>query len=810
MAVDTGKLAIFGSPGGHYGVNSDKPRPLVLIRFKPRHSYLGARRPVLISYGSKFRNCCTKLQFQKNPSPESSLASGISRNRAIIDVSSARLVKEYMDDGLPEDAVKVYVEMLKWGAPVEEFQFFSSLIKAFGELADFEKVRQIHVHLLKVGALDDIYVVNSLLGVYWKRGEVEDAVKLFDKMPEKDSVSWNTMISGLCRLGDYMGSLRMFNQMIQEHGVFPNRVACISALSSCSGIVSLVHGREIHGFVVKSGLDDDDFLISGLIDMYMKCGNVKNAECVVEGILEKESIRGNAVIWNVIISGYVSNGCLSKAMELFLKMLAIQILPDSSTMVAVLVLCSELLDLQVGKQIHGFAVSLGLNNDVRVETALLDMYFKCGDGKAGLDIFKRSSNRNTVMWGAVISNCAQSGFPLEVLELFHDYIVEYGFAEPVIILAALRACSFLTLKSKGLEIHGLVVKSGFALDDFVGGALVDMYAKCGDIDSAEKAFYRLSARDLISWNALISGYSQNDCPNEALKACLDMQLKQIKPNAVTGAHILSVCSTLSAVNLCKEVHGYLLRQGFGCNVLICNSLIATYAKCGDIDSSLTIFQKMPYRNEVSWNSILLGFGMHGHAEKTFLLFEKIKEAGMKPDHATFTALLSACSHAGRVEEGFKYFRSMTEDYKIEPRLEQYTCMVDLLGRAGHLQQAYDMILAMPCAADDRIWGSLLAACKSHGDERLAEVVANHVLKLDPTSIGYRVLLSNLYEDYGKWNEVDKVRMEIKDMGLKKKAGCSWIEVNNGIHIFVAGDQSHNQSEDIYATLESLTIQVRKA
>ncbi|PQQ02902.1 putative pentatricopeptide repeat-containing protein [Prunus yedoensis var. nudiflora] len=289
-----------------------------------------------------------------------------------------------------------------------------------------------------------------------------------------------------------------------------------------------------------------------------------------------------------------------------------------------------------------------------------------------------------------------------------------------------------------------------------------------------------------------------------------MQFEKVRPNAVTIASMLSVCAQLSVMMLCKEVHGYLLRKEFESNILVSNSLITTYAKCGDISSSWAIFEKMPERNEVSWNSILLGLGMHGHADETFGLFERMEAAGMKPDRVTFTALLSACSHAGRVEEGLKYFKRMVQDYKIEPQLEQYTCMVDLLGRAGHLSHAYDIILTMPCGPDDRIWGSLLGSCKIHGDERLAEIVADHIFELDPTSIGYRTLLANLYEDYGKWNEVTRIRSDIRGMGLKKTPGCSWIEVDSNVHIFTAGDKSHNQSEEIYITIDSLTSETRKA
>jgi len=799
-----------GSPDGHCTDQSYLQRPSKVSHYSLGHALNGARASS-VCYAIKFQNCSTSVQFQENSSKKSVVKSGSLENQTLNSVSSAnKLIREYVDDGLFENAVRVYLRIIECGFPPGEFRFFPCLIKAFGGLSDLDMVKQVHGHVLKLGILDDVYVGNSLLSVYWKCHAIEDAVQMFEKMCERDSVSWNAMISGFGQSGDYMGSLSTFSRMVWEYGVYPNRVACLSALSACSSLESLFHGREIHGFVVKSGLSVDEFLVSGLIDMYMKCGDMRTAEYVFKGILDKESSRGNTVIWNVMILGYVSNGCLLQALDFFLGMLGWGIIPDSSTMVPVLVLCSQLSDLEVAKQTHGFIVSFGLDNDVRVETALIDMYFKCGDPETGLKIFRRSQNRNFVMWGAVISNCAQSGCPAEALELFYTFISEPGFADSVILLAVLRACSSLTVKLRGMEIHGLAIKTGFSEDVFVGSALVDLYAKCRDMESAQKVFHRLPTRDTVSWNSLISGYAQSESADEALNAFHDMQSERVAPNSVTAACILSVCAHLSVMILCKEVHCYLLRQGFESNVLVSNSLISAYAKCGDIFSSRTIFDQMLERNEVSWNSIILGFGMHGHTGEMFILFEKMKETGMKPDLATFTALLSACSHAGRVDMGWKYFKSMAEDHNFDPQLEHYTCMVDLLGRAGHLKQAYDLIVAMPWVPDDRIWGSLLASCKAHGSEMLAELVANHIFKLDPTCVGYRVLLSNIYEGFGKKNEVTRVRSEIKYMGLKKQPGCSWIEVDNKIHIFIAEDHSHHQSKEIYGAIENLTTEMKRA
>ncbi|CAI0398668.1 unnamed protein product [Linum tenue] len=722
------------------------------------------------------------------------------------------LIKNYADDGMFVDAIRVYLDLLESGFPVQEFQFFPCLIKAFGGLGSVEKGEEIHGHLLKFGFLEDTYVSNSLLGMYWKCGAVEHADKMFDEMPQRDAISWNTMISGFSRLGYYTESLTLLARMIGDYGaVFENRVACLSALSSCASTQSLTHGRAIHGCIVKNKFDSDEYLVSGLIDMYMKCGDVKNAERVLIRILDDNIVRGNKVIWNVMITGYVSNECPSLALSLFLEMLESGIGPDSSTVVAVLVLCSQLLDIALGKQIHGLVVSLALENDVRVQTALIEMYFNCSSSETGLKIFRQSPNKNLIMWGSVISNCAQNGYPNESLQLFEDFMILNGFPDLVILLAALRACSSLALKRSGVELHGMAVKLGLTLDAFVGGALVDLYGKCGDMNSAEKVFDGLDTKDLVSWNALISGFAQNEYPEKALKAFRDMQSRHLEPNSVTVACILSVCMHLAVMILCKQVHCYILRHGFLINnILIGNSLISAYAKCGIMSDSLTIFNQMSDRNEVTWNSIILGFGMHGRRQEMFQMFERMKETTeVKAEHATFTALLSACSHGGEVAMGWKYFNSMTQDYNLEPRVEHYTCMVDLLGRAGNLNQAYDLIKEMPCSPDDRIWGSLLGSCKNHGNVGLARVVASHIFELDPTSIGYRTLLSNLYEESGRWNEVSQVRTEIRDTGVRKQPGCSWIEVDNNIHTFTAADCSHPLCEEIYATLESLSVEIKE-
>ncbi|KAK4748446.1 hypothetical protein SAY87_015032 [Trapa incisa] len=768
-----------------------------------------------VSSCTGFNSCdaypSTSLQLRHCLSWTSPLARVLYRDHVAVayDYSSySRKIKDYLHEGLFEDAVRIYIQMLECDVPVEGFQLFPSLIKAFGKVYDVRTGRQIHGHVLKLGVVDDIAVVNSILGMYWNCSSA-DALDLFERMHVRDSVTWNTMISGLRFIGDYLSSLTVFRQMLQEAPyVQPDRIASLSVLSACASVCDLIRGREIHGYAEKSGMVHDQFLATSLVDMYMKCGDIKSAKNVFGRACMNNSVKENPVIWNAMIFGYASNGYMYEALTLLVEMLDAGIKPDTSTAVASLVSCSYSLGI-VGLQIHGLVYILGLQSDMRVQTALIDMYFRCGNDEAGAKIFRTSESTSIVMWGTLISGYMQIGFPNEALYLCNKFVRVFGFADSVVILVALRACASLKLKRTGTGFHSLAIKIGCAFDVFTGSALVDLYAKCGDIKSGETVFQRLSARDLITWNSLIAGYAQHECSGEALEAFEDMQLEGIKPNTVTMASILSVCAQLSAMILCKEIHCYIIRQGLQSNILVSNALVTAYAKCGCISTALAVFNNMGEKNIISWNSILLSLGIHGCAEETFMLFEKMKEMGVVPDHTTFTAMLSACSHSGHVDKGWKYFRSLMDEYNLEPKLQQYTCMVDLLGRSGNLDQAYDLILSMPCNPDDKIWGSLLSSCKVYGNETLAKIVANHIFEINPDSIGYRVLLSNLYEDYEKWSEVDRIRSDIKDRGLHKRPGCSWIKVNNCVHVFTAGDCSHEEACGIYACLEILTAEITK-
>uniref|UniRef100_UPI0040747504 Synthetic PPR-DYW protein n=1 Tax=synthetic construct TaxID=32630 RepID=UPI0040747504 len=514
--------------------------------------------------------------------------------------------------------------------------------------------------------------------------------------------------------------------------------------------------------------------------------------------------------WNSKIRGYARNGQPEEALSLYSQMRRSGIKPDNYTFPFVLKACASLSSLKEGKQIHGHVIKSGFESDVYVQSALIDMYAKCGELEDARKVFDEMPERNVVSWNAMISGYAQNGQSEEALELFREMQQEGIKPSEFTFCSVLSACASLGSLEMGKQIHGYVIKSGFESIVFVGNALIDMYAKCGSIEDARKVFDEMPERTVVSWTAMISGYAQNGQSEEALELFREMQREGVKPDEVTLPSVLSACANLGALEQGKQIHAYVIKSGFESDVFVGSALIDMYAKCGSIEDARKVFDKMPERDVVSWNAMIAAYAQHGHGKEALQLFQQMQQEGVKPSEVTFTSILSACSHAGLVDEGHHYFESMSPDYGITPRVEHYGCMVDLLGRAGRLDEAEDLIKSMPFQPNVVVWGTLLGACRVHGDVERGERAAERILELDPESAAPYVLLSNIYAAAGRWDEAAKVRKLMKERGVKKEPGCSWIEVNNKVHEFVAGDKSHPQTKEIYAELERLSKQMKEA
>eukprot|EP01018_Ginkgo_biloba_P037444 Gb_29868 [translate_table: standard] len=575
-----------------------------------------------------------------------------------------------------------------------------------------------------------------------------------------------------------------------------------SLLQACSNIREL---NQLHAHILISGLAKNVFLGTKLVHMYAKYGSLENARLVFDKIHKR-----NAFLWNAIIRGYAWNGPYEETLMLYFQMQWAGIRPDNFTISFALKACSSLSSLQKGKKIHYHIVRNGFESHVFVGTALIDMYAKCRSIEDARQVFDKMTHRDVVSWNAMIAGYAQSGHANEAVLLFQQMRVADITPDSVTMVNVLPACADLGVLQQGKCIHDYIIRCGFESDIFVGNSLIDMYAKCGSIYIARQLFDRMPQRDVVSWNAMIAGYAQNGYANEALTLFHQMLQANVTPNSIAMASVVSACANLGALEQGKWIHDYVIGNVFESDVFVANSLIDMYAKCGSIKFARQLFNKMSTRDVVSWNAMIAGYGMHGHAEDALELFLQMQNTGMKPNHITFIHILSACSHAGLVDEGQQYFDSMIQDYGITPNMEHYSCIVDLLGRAGHLDEAQNFIQNMPSEPDAGVWGALLGACRIHGNIEVAEHVAECLFDLEPEYAGYYVLLSNIYAEAGRWDDVTKVRRMMRERGLKKTPGYSLIELHDKVHAFLVGDKTHPQSEKIYAMLETLAGQMEKA
>eukprot|EP01018_Ginkgo_biloba_P017187 Gb_23320 [translate_table: standard] len=689
------------------------------------------------------------------------------------------------------------------GIPVDSTT--NTYVRFLQECTTRKALKQVHAHLLMHGLGQNVILATVLVNRYAMcGGDMVDARLVFEKIGKRNVFLWNAIIRGYAWNGPSEQTLTFYRQM-QQAGIQPNKFTFPFVLKACAGLSALQEGREIHYHIVRTGFESDVYVGTALVDMYAKCGSIEDARNVFEKMTER-----NVVSWNTMIAGCAQNGYFDETLKFFREMQMEGMEPESVTILSVLPACINFEALKQGKEIHNYITRSGLSSDDFVGTSLIDMYAKCGSIEDAGHVFDKMPRRDVVSWNTMIAGYAQSGHANEALTLFKQMQLADVKPNSVTMVSLFPSCSHLAALQQAKCIYGYIIRSGFQSDVAVSTALVAMYAKCGDIEIARQFFDKMLERDVVSWNAMIAGYTQNGYANEALILFHQMHLTNVKPDSVTMVSVLPACGHLAALQQGKWIHDYIIRNGFQSDVSVLNSLVAMYAKCGSIEIARQLFEKIAERNVVSWNAMIAGYGMHGLGDDALQLFSQMQQSGLKPDGHTFISVLSACRHAGLVDVGLQYFDCMNRDYFIKPRIEHYACMVDLLGRAGHLYEAQNFIKMMPIEPDASVWGTLLAACRTHSNIELGESVSEHLLELEPDNAGNYVLLSNIYATAGRWDDVAKVRTMLMYRGLKKSPGCSWIEIENQVHAFLAGDRSHPQSDKVYAILEGLSGQMKEA
>ncbi|XP_074277593.1 putative pentatricopeptide repeat-containing protein At3g23330 [Silene latifolia] len=617
-------------------------------------------------------------------------------------------------------------------------------------------------------------------------------------------------------------------------------------------ITSKSQAKQFHAQIIKHKGFNLFNLSSILLPIYSKLNLLHETLNIFT--LYRDSSSPPLIAWKFMIRCYTSSGFHSESLSCFNQFRASGLCPDHNVLPSVIKSCTFLKSLNLGECVHAVVVKIGLDFDMYTGNALMNMYLKleslreevpCRKGNA-LQVFdemphrkinyddvgfrprndfdemgsyrvRRSSvqkifetmpYKDLVSWNTVIAGNAQNGMFGEALGMLRE-MGNAGLKPDAFSLSGvLPMFAELVDVGKGKEIHGYAIRTRLDGHLFVGSGLIDMYGKCNRVGDAYKVFIRLPQCDIFSWNSIISGFVKNGHFNDGLRLFREMVMAKVKPGCVSFSSIIPACSHLTTLRLGKQLHGYIVRCGFEDNVLVASSLVDMYAKCGYIKIAKCIFSNMKVHDVVSWTAMIMGYAVNGHAHDAIFLFNQMENVGLKPNSIAFIAVLTACSHAGLVDEAYEYFNSMINDYRISPQLEHYSALADLLGRAGRLQEAYDFISKMPTPVGP-VWFTLLAACRKHKDVEMAEKVAQEVFRMEPENVGAYVLMCNIYSAAKRWKEAAEVRISMKNKGIVKYPACSWIEVKNSLHMFVAGDKSHPSYILITMALEKLLEEMEK-
>ncbi|XP_015961066.1 putative pentatricopeptide repeat-containing protein At3g25970 [Arachis duranensis] len=657
-----------------------------------------------------------------------------------------------------------------------------------------------HSQAIKLGTISCLYTTNNIISAYTKCRKLDLAHQLFDEMSHRDIVSWNTLISGYVNSGDLEASWGVFTSMRRCGLVFDGHTFG-SMLKGVACDRELELGRQLHSIVIKMGFSGNLFSGSALLDMYAKCGSINDAHVVFQWMPER-----NHVSWNALIAGYSQVGDHGMSFWVLRCMELEGVGIDDGTISPFLTLldCFEFYSLAM--QLHGKIVKHGLESFNTVCNAIITAYAECGSLLDAKRVFDAATVcRDLVTWNSMIAAYMKHQKEDLAFKVFID-MQNFGFVPDVYTYTEIvSACSAQNIKSHGKCLHGLVIKRGFEKSVPVSNALITMYIRINSrcMEDATKIFFSMDLKDCCTWNSILAGYSQVGSNEDVLRLFVQMRFLAIQIDDYTFSAVIRSCSDLATLQLGQQVHVLAVKVGFDTNKYVASSLIFMYSKCGVIEDARKSFDATSKDNAIVWNSIIFGHAQHGQGSVALDLFYLMRERKVKPDHITFVAVLTACSHSALVEEGRSFIKSMEFDFGIPPRMEHYACAVDLYGRARHLEKAKSLVESMPFEPDAMVLKTLLGACRICGDIELAIGVAKILLELEPEDHCTYVLLSDMYGRLKMWDEKASVTRLMRERGVKKVPGWSWIEVKNKVHAFNAEDHSHPQCDEIYLLLHQL-------
>lgn len=663
-----------------------------------------------------------------------------------------------------------------------------------------------HHHLKASSLKPDSVLHNHILNMYGKCGSLKDARNVFEEMPHPNVVSWTSMIAGCSQNGQGDEAMTLYLRM-QQSGHLPDQFTFGSIIKACSGLGDVALGRQLHTHVLKSKAGCHLIPQNALIAMYSKFDSIREALQVFSQIVVKDLIS-----WSSIIAGLSKLGYEMEALCWFREMLrqgVFQYQPNEFIFGSLFCVCGTLVEPEYGRQVHAMSVKFGMGGEVFSGSSLTNMYAKCNSLDSARMAFNQIERPDLVSWNAIIAVSACAGETDEAVAYLMQMRRLGLVPDGITFCSLLCAFSNPIILYQGKLIHSCVVKMGFHLDVSVCNTLLTMYSKCSDLGEVFNMFHDIRENaNIVSWNALLTACLQHKYAMEVFRLFKLMHnVNEHRPDNVTLGNLVGASAEISSLEMGKQVHCCCIKTGLEMGFKVTNALIDMYTKCGSLESAHLLFDSMGNPDVVSWSSLIVGYAQFGHGEEALNLFETMMRLGVKPNQVTLVGVLTACSHAGQVKEGWRIYETMEREHGIIPTREHCNIVVDLLARAGCLTEAENFITQKVPNPDIVIWKTLLAACKKHNNVEIGERAAENILRIDPTNSTAHVLLCSIYASNSSWEDFARVRSSMRQCGVWKVPGQSWIEDTGGNHVFSGEDCLHPERSRIYRTLEELWLQM---
>ncbi|CAA0829273.1 Pentatricopeptide repeat-containing protein [Striga hermonthica] len=642
----------------------------------------------------------------------------------------------------------------------------SRLIRSCAETKSILNGRAAHACVIVSGAHQDVQTSNHLLAMYTKLDHIDYAQKLFDRMPVRNLVTWTSLISAYSKLGLTEKALYLFRSLVLDQEISPNEYTYVAAISACAQANALRSGKEIHGRIYRTGISLNSFVCNCLVNFYGKCKLSRSARLVFETMAEPDTVSCVS-----LVTGYVQCGEYEEGLRIFTRYSRLGVEVNEFLYGSILGCCAALENLKAGRQMQCIGIKRGVRMDQFASTSLINFYAKCGQVELAGKALRESDRPNVTAWTALIGGCVQVGKCRVAIGLYTEMLSSGLKPSEQTFASVLGAFGREEEVQGGVQLYCLIKKGGFDSFTFVSNAVLDFYARVGFLDECFMIFDEMGSRDVVSWNSLIAGCVGFGHHKTAAICVQNMVLDGFDPDIYTYSCLLRVCGDLPAAEWGRQTHCRIVKPGMDFNVVVGSALVDMYAKCGRMGDARKIFDILPNKNMITWNTMISGYARHGFGKEALDIYDIMLKNGVKPNDGTFIGVLSSCGHVGAMEEALHHFRSMTSDFGIFPRTDHIACIVSLFARKGQMRAAYDFVRSLPGEPSKVVWRCLLYGCVENRDLNLGVYVAEKIISTDPNDTSARVLLSNIYAGSDMWKEASRVREITK--GMKKETGYSW-------------------------------------